>query len=120
VAGYSIVSYHPGDGHSHLYLVQAPADKEVSQAELEAMLNKAQPGNTDKTTHLTVVEKRTITIRGQETAVVISEGTNGDGEAYRQATAAFQGKGGPALLVISEPNNRWDAARLDQLIASIQ
>lgn len=120
LAGYTIVSYNPGDGHSHLYLVQAPASQEVTPDKLEAMLAQSQVGQKDRNSRLTVVEKRQATIRGQAATLVISEGTNGDGDPYRQVTAAFQGKGGPALLVLEEPVARWDDARVDQLIASIQ
>ncbi len=118
--GYSIVSYNPGDGHSHLYLVQAPASEDITPEKLEAMLSQEKTGQKDRTTRLTVVEKRTATIRGQAVSLVISEGTNSHGDAYRQATTAFQGKGGLAMLVLEEPTSRWDDARLNQLIASIQ
>ncbi len=118
--GYSVVSYNPGDGHSHLYLVQAPASEDITPEKLEAMLSQGKTGQTDRTTRLTVVEKRTATIRGQAVTLVISEGTNSHGDAYRQATTAFQGKRGPAMLVLEEPASRWDDARLNQLIASIQ
>jgi hypothetical protein len=120
LAGYTVVSYNPGDGHSHLYLVQAPTSQDVTPEKLEAMLSQTKTGQKDKNTRLTVVEKRPATIRGQAATLVISEGTNSDGDAYRQVTAAFQGKGGPALLVLEEPVDRWDEARVDQLIASFQ
>jgi hypothetical protein len=120
LGGYSIVMYNSGDGHSHLYLVQAPESKDLSQAKLEEMLGQTQSGKKDRATRMTVVEKRAASIRGQESTLVISEGTNSDGDPYRQVTAAFQGKGGPALLVMSEPTSRWDDARVNQLIASIQ
>ncbi len=118
--GYSIVSYNPGDGHSHLYLVQAPTGTDITPEKVETMLAQEKTGQQDRTTRLTVVEKRAATIRGQAVTLVISEGTNGNGDAYRQATTAFQGKGGPAMLVLEEPTSRWDDARLSQLIASIQ
>jgi len=35
-------------------------------------------------------------------------------------TAAFQGKGGPALLVISEPITRWSQETVETFIASIR
>ncbi len=120
MAGYTIVSYNPGDGHSHLYLIQAPTSEDVTPEKLEEMLSQARTGQKDNTTRLTVVEKRAGTIRGQAATLVISEGTNGDGDAYRQMTTAFKGKGGPALLVLEEPLTRWDDTRMTQLIASIQ
>jgi hypothetical protein len=120
IAGYTVVSYNPGDGHSHLYLVQAPTSEDVTPEKLEEMLSQAQTGQRDKTTRMTIVETRTETIRGQAATLVISEGMNGDGDTYRQMTTAFKGKGGPALLVLEEPLTHWDDARVTQLIASIQ
>ena len=46
-------------------------------------------------------------------------GPNSDGVIYRQATVAFQGNGGPALLVFSELLENWDQAAFDALVASI-
>ncbi len=120
LGGYFLISYNPGDGHSHLYLVQAGAGQAVSQSKLDELLGQAQLGQTDRSTRLTVVEKRAVTIRGQETTLVFSDGINGSGESYRQVTVAFPGKGGQALLVMSEPTGRWEDARVDRLIQSIQ
>ncbi len=120
LAGFTIVSYNPAGGYSHLFLVQAPADYKEDQAKLEETLHQAQSGKKDDTTRMTVVEKRSVAIRGQQTILVISEGVNSSDQPYRQATATFQGKNGPALLVISEPAARWDTARIDRFIASIK
>ena len=43
---------------------------------------------------MTVTEIRATIVRGQETTLVIIEGMNSEGVIYRQAAAAFQGKGG--------------------------
>ena len=116
--GYTVAAYNPGDGHSHLYLIQS--EKESDGEKLEQMLAELVPGSSDPNTRLTVIDNRAATIRGQEVTLVISDGTNSDGELYRQVTAAFQGKGGPALLVLSEPIERWDPSAVDAFIASIQ
>ena len=116
--GYTVAAYNPGDGHSHLYLVQS--EKESDAEKLAQMLEKLVPGSSDRNTRLTVIENRAATIRGQETTLVISDGVNSEGESYRQVTAAFPGKGGPALLVLSEPTDRWDQSAVDAFIASIK
>jgi hypothetical protein len=116
--GYTVAAYNPGDGNSHLYLIQS--EKESDAEKLEQMLAELVPGSKDSNTRLTVVENRPATIRGQEVTLVISDGINSDGESYRQVTSAFQGKGGPALLVLSEPIERWDQSAVDAFIASIQ
>ena len=116
--GYTVAAYNPGDGHSHLYLIQS--EKEADGEKLAQMLADLVPGSSDPNTRLTVVENRTATVRGQEVTLVISDGINSERESYRQITAAFEGKGGPALLVLSEPIERWDQSAIDAFIASIE
>lgn len=118
--GFSVAAYDPGDGHSHLTLAQGPKGLGVQQGTLEKMLNQARPGDSDRTTRLTVVETRTVILRGEETILVVQDGTSGDGTAYRQATATFNGKSGPALVILEEPLSRWDDARVTAFLASIQ
>jgi hypothetical protein len=118
LAGYTMVAYNPGDGHSHLYLVQS--ENEADSEELEKMLTEMAPGSSDRNTRMTVAENRPATIREKDATLVISDGINHDGDAYRQVTVSFQGKGGPALLVLSEPTDRWDQSTVDALIASIK
>ena len=115
--GYTLVSYSPGDGHSHLYLIQS--EKESDGEKLTTMVDQIAPGSYDPQTRMTVIETRPVTVREQEVTVVISEGVTSEGETYRQATVAFQGKGGPALVMLSEPVDRWNQESVDAFIASI-
>lgn len=114
---YTVVSYTPGDGYSHLYLAQSvdPADK----YRMEQALDEVVPGGSDPEFRMSVLETRPVVVRGTNTDLVISEGTNSDGEKYFQALVAFDGQGGPALLVFSEPAASWDMDKVDTLIASI-
>ena len=118
MSGYSAVAYSPGDAHSHLYLVQSsqPADG----AALEKGLADLVPGSRDTSARMVIVENRRVTVRGQAVTAVISEGINSENIAYRQLMAAFQGKGGPALLALSTPVATWDEAMVDALLASIR
>ena len=116
--GYIVVSYNLGDGHSHLYLIQS--DNEDDGEKLASMLDQIAPGSYDPQTRMTILETTPVTVRGQEETLVISEGSTSEGETYRQAAVAFQGRGGPALIVFSEPVERWDRTQVDNLLASIQ
>lgn len=118
MSGYTLATYKGSADPSHLYLIQSEND--ADGAELERMLNELVPGASDPDTRMTVVENRPVTVRGQDATLIISEGTNHDGELYRQATVAFQGKGGPALLLFSESTAAWDANVLDELLTSIR
>jgi hypothetical protein len=116
--GYTLAAYKGSSGPSHLYFVQS--EKKADGEELERMLAQLAPGSSDSNTRLTVVENHPVTIRGQEATLVISEGTNHEGESYRQATVSFQGKGGPALLVFSDSVNNWDQDAIDAFLQSIE
>lgn len=115
--GYTVAAFNPGDGHSHLYLIQS-AD-EADGEKLAEMLEQLAPGSSDPRTRMTVVETRPVIVRGEEGTLVISDGVNSEGDSFRQATVAFQGQGGPALLVLSEPVERWDQETVDAFLASI-
>jgi len=87
--GYTVVSYTPGDGASHLYLIQsqdaADADK-LAQAMKDII-----PGERDPESRMTVLETRPVNVRGETTTLLLSEGSNGDGYLRWQRRASFDG-----------------------------
>jgi len=104
--GYILVSYRVQGENSHLYLIQSSNPQDADQ--LTQMLGQMVPSAQDAQTRTTVLETRTVTLRGEETTLILSEGINSEGGRYRQATAAFTGKGGPALVSFSQPLERWN------------
>ena len=116
--GYSIAAYNPGDGHSHMYLIQS--ENEADSEKLTEMLEQLAPGTTDSQSEMTILETRMVNLRGEEAQLLVTEAVNHENITYRQATAAFQGKGGPALLVLSEPVSRWNPETLETLLASVR
>ena len=118
VMGYGVTAYTRGDGPSHIYLIQS--DNESDGEKLAQVLDELVIGSGDPQTRVTVIETRSTMVNGQETTLVISDCTNSKGLSYRQAAVAFQGNGGPALLVFSEPIENWDAAILDDLLTSLE
>ena len=106
VAGFSMVSYTGADGHSHIYLIQAPPGLALDQASLERQMHRAI--GTDEWAQTTVVDRQPCHIRGQETTLVVSEGLNHDDQRYRSASGLFEGKEGLALVNISAPASSWD------------
>ena len=115
--GYTAVAYHD-DEAGHLYLVQS--ESEADGTALQEALDEMVPGYQDEERELEVVEQWSFTLRGQEVLVTISEGTGEEGEMMRQATAVFQGKAGPTLLILREPSSRWDEAAVQAFLTSIQ
>lgn len=118
LSGYTLATYKGTTDPSHLYLIQS--EKEADGAELERMLTELAPGSNDPDTRMTVVENRPVSVRGQDVTMVISDGINHEGTAYRQAAVAFEGQGGPALLVFSESLELWNDETVAALLASIQ
>jgi hypothetical protein len=116
--GYAIASFRADDSSGHLYLIQA--DNEADGEKLAEMLRQLVPGAYDPQTRMTIIETRPVTIHGQEETLAVSEGVTSEGKSYRQTTVTFQGRGGPALLVISMPAESWDQASVDAFLASIQ
>jgi hypothetical protein len=118
VMGYEVAAYTRGDGPSHIYLIQS--EDAADWEKLAQALDEIVIGSGDPHTRLTVVDTRSVMVRGQESTLVISDAVNSEGRAYRQAAVGFQGNGGPALLVFSESAEKWDQAALDALLASIE
>jgi hypothetical protein len=118
MAGYILATYKGTSDPSHLYLIQS--EKEADGEELERMLTELAPGSSDSNTRMTVIENRPVTVRGQQVTLVISDGVNHEGNSYRQGMVAFQGKGGPALLVFSESLNLWNDDVVNTLLDSVQ
>lgn len=120
LAGFDLVAYNGADGHSHLYFFQLPQGVHVDMDEIKRQLDQAtgEPAKIDVRSR--VVDQVPVTLRGQDTTVVISEATNSEGLTYRTASAVFQGKGGQALVVFERPTSSWDQAEVDAFLASIR
>ena len=118
--GFDLLSYTGQDGHSHVYFFQLPGGVRVEQDLLERQFNQniQDQGNDNRRT--VPVSQTAATVRGQETTLVVSEGVNSEGQAFRQATAMFEGVGGQALVVFERPVSSWDQAEMEAFIASIR
>lgn len=108
--------------NTHLMLIQFPTGTSINTQELMKQISKYSADSDQRwdTAHTTVIEQKPVTVRGQETTLTISEGTSSDGTAYRTAIANFQGKGGPAVVMIAGPMEEWDSDMVEAFVASIQ
>jgi hypothetical protein len=121
VGGFQFATYSPGDGRSHIMLIQIPGSVNVSDATLEQYARQAElsSGYGSRTGMHTVGQTKT-TIRGQAATLTISEGSDADGQPFRMVSGPFRGKGGLAFLTVEEPLSRWNQATIDAFIASIR
>lgn len=67
------------------------------------------------------VDRKTMTIRGQQVTVTTSEGKMSDGSVLRQmSTDPFNGKAGLVLVSIYGPANNWPEEDINNFLSSIQ
>ncbi len=122
-ATFSMVQYMNSSEDTFLFVTQFPAGTSINPDEMmrEIRNNSRDPNSPWYNTDTKLVEQKDVTIRGEETTLSISEGTNEHGETYRVANAKFKGNGeGPALFMIVAPADQWDTQLVEDFIASIQ
>lgn len=123
VASFSMVQYTTRNERSYIFLTQFPAGTHI---DVDEMMRRIRDGSRSPNSpwydiDSTLVDQRPVAIRGEETQLSISEGTSEQGELYRMANAAFQGRGeGPALLMVLGPADEWDLEMVEDFIASIR
>lgn len=116
------VGYASQSRNTHILLTQFPEGTSVNVEEMLKLISQYSTDSNNRwnDSQMTVVEEKTVTIRGQETTLSISQGTSAEGGTYRSAVATFEGKGGPSLLMIAGPLDEWDMEMVEEFIASIQ
>jgi hypothetical protein len=120
LAGYSLIGYTGADAHSHIYLVQADSSTGLTMEEIQRHIRQTSDAEEDQMVDVKIVDTVQATIRGQEVNVVISEGPNHDGDVFRQVSGLFEGRGGPAVVIVSGLAATWNQALVDEFIASIR
>ena len=105
---------------SHIILAQFPEDSSINLDEISKLVqeNSNNTGSRWFDTNMKTIDRIPVTISGQNTTLIINEGESSEGVTYRMANAEFQGRGGPAVLIIAGPSDEWDMQMVDQLILS--
>lgn len=104
-------------------LMQFPGGMRVSREEMERQLEQAiarQPGMGMGSADMQDVGQEQVLIKGETVTMTVREGTMENGERLRQMSGIFEGRGGPAMLMITGMVDAWDQAMVDQFIASIR
>jgi hypothetical protein len=123
LGGLSLVQYMTDNERTVIFVTQFPAGTSINVDEMMRQIQRNSRSENTPWYGMTtaLVEQRPVTIRGQETTMSISEGTNEQGVLYRVANAEFQGNGdGPAVVMIVGPADEWDIKTFEDFIASIQ
>jgi hypothetical protein len=121
IGGFRVVSFDPGDNHSHLMLVQSPTWLHLDQAQFEQQLRREHGDRLkwSERDEAKVVDHRTLRVQGQPVEFTIGEGVNSEGESYRTMAGVWDGPEGQVLIYIEEPLSRWNQAEIDAFVASI-
>ena len=116
------VGYVSQSRNTHILLTQFPEGTSINVQEMLKLISEysADSNNHWYDSQTTLVEEKPVTIRGQETILSISEGTSTEDGTYRSAVASFDGRGGPALLMIAGPIDEWDMEMVEEFIGSMQ
>jgi hypothetical protein len=117
----TIVAYKSASEKSHIVLAQFPEGTSIN---VEEMLKEIEKGSGDPNSiwynaRTELVEQKPVTVRGQECTLNISEGTSSDDVEFRMATAKFEGRGGPSLVMVAGPLDEWDIELVEAFIGSI-
>jgi hypothetical protein len=108
--------------NTHIMLTQFPQGTTANTEKMFKLMTQyaVNPESRWNEGRTTVIEEKPVIIRGEETTLIISEGTSSDGAQYRSAVATFQGNKGPALVMIAGTLDEWDADMVETFIALIQ
>ena len=118
----TLIRYTTLDEMFYILIAQFPGGTSI---DVEKMLELMDKGTSDRnnvwySTDTKIIEQKPVTIRGQATTLIISEGTSLQELSYRYATAKFEGRGGPALVMVASPVNEWNMEMVDEFISSIR
>lgn len=118
----SMVGYESQSGNSHILLAQFPEGTHINVDEMLRQISEGRgdPQSVWYRTETALIEEKPVTIRGQESTLSIAEGTSSEGTTYRTATATFEGRNGPALLMVACQIEEWDVEMVESFVASIK
>jgi len=117
--GNPIISMNGPQASDHIYLVQLPKGVEINLDDVDQPIGIMVSRQENDQRETTLIERKTVSICGQDVPLMVSEGINADNQLYRQNTAVFEGKNGPALINITSIVENWNQALVDEFIASL-
>lgn len=120
--GFNLAAFSTDTGEPVIMLMQFPGSAQLDSQEMEEQMRSAMDQQfSNDSIQLQEVGSETVTIRGEETTLVIREGMDEENQvAMRQVSGTFQGNGGPAMLMIVGPVDLWDESQIDAFIDSIR
>jgi hypothetical protein len=115
-AGVRTVIYNHSDGNSHIYLMQSPGWLDLSADEILAQAQSTLSFEGE----MQFVETQTVDFLGEPTEVLVSEGVNSEGGAYRAALLITEVNELATMILFERPTDSWDAGEMESFFASIE
>ncbi len=106
---------------SALMLMQMVGPGQMSEAQMRDQFResmKQQDQDSDITVEST--EERVFTVNGEDATFEFIKGTTAEGEAVRQVSGMFAGRGGTAFLLYHVPEEDWNEEQVVKMIESLQ
>lgn len=116
--GHTVAAYKSSDDLSHIVLMNPSNDMMHGQAGIEGFIPNDDSQNV--WTDAQIQSRKQLQIRDYPAHMTTSDRTNGEGIRYRSINLVFEGKQGPALLVINQPLSQWDETTINTFIDSIR
>lgn len=122
IGNMTMIRYRTQDEMSYILLAQFPEGTSINLEEILRLMEEGtnDPNNVWYSADTKIIEQKPVTICGQETTLNVSEGINVDRRDYRYATAKFEGRGGPSLVMVATPVDEWDSKMVEDFISTIQ
>jgi hypothetical protein len=118
--GVSMVGFSSVDNQQAIMLFQAPDTGEANREQLEQQMRQLGEQQMGQEYTLEKVDEVPVVIRGQETTLVIYEGTSKQGVEVRQEVAVFQGNNGLAFFMSVGPKSSWDTVAVNDFLNSMR
>ena len=122
-AGLKMVFFTVDDQNGMVMLMQFPSTVRMDEEDMQKQIEDAmaQQGGQQQINNLEVVSVDEVVINDQKTALTTLEGTDENGNAFRQVTGVFESKsGGPAMLMAMGPTSSWESSGIDEFIDSLR
>ncbi len=116
----TMVVFTREDSTMSIFLLQMPVNSGLSSEQMKEQVQEFIETKTGRRYTLNYVGSQNVMIRGQTTEMFIYEGTSDQGESVRQMMGFFEGKNGPAWLMVTGNPNAWDQVGVESFIQSLR
>ncbi len=114
------MAIYQGD-KSALMLMQMVGPGQMSEQQMRDQFRQSmQQQGQDSDIKIESAEERVLTVNGEEATFEFVKGTTAEGDAVRQVSGMFAGRGGTAFLLYHVPEKDWNEEQVVQMIESIQ